>query len=195
MLFETAFIVSTLASNCQAGIHFTTKRWEIELGKPLVLEWADAIGVVEIDLANVTARGLGQINKITREYAGVDTFTWTPSVELASGDYVLYISDGRSTDESPRLSISGDSVQNNAPRDTTDDSSDSDSADDGLTPSAAAGIGVGSTLGGILLLGLVVFLVYRGRQNRVKLEDREAGERDKGKQKQKEPQLNTHGGF
>ncbi|KAI1098377.1 hypothetical protein F4804DRAFT_350408 [Jackrogersella minutella] len=59
----------------------------------------------------------------------------------------------------------------------------SDGGDGGLTPSAAAGIGVGSTLGGIILLALVAFLVYRGRRGRAKLRGRkEAGARELGKQ-------------
>ncbi|OTA54771.1 hypothetical protein K449DRAFT_192981 [Hypoxylon sp. EC38] len=195
MLFSTTFIILTLANGYRAGIHFTTKIWEIEQGKTLILMWADAIGGVDIDLANLTTRGLRQINEIAKDYADGNTLTWTPGFNLAPGDYVLCISDGRSTDESPKLSVSRGTLQNNAPRETSDESSGSGNEDDGLTPSAAAGIGVGSTLGGILLLGLVAFLVYHGRQNRSKLENQETGERDKGKRKQKEPQPNTHGVF
>ncbi|KAI0106571.1 hypothetical protein F4776DRAFT_668367 [Hypoxylon sp. NC0597] len=195
MLFGRAFITLTLANGCRAGVHFTTRRWEIEQGKTLVLMWADAIGVIDINLANLTARGLRRINEIAKNYEGGNTLTWTPGFGLAPGDYVLCISDRWSTDESPKLSVSRGSLQDNTPRDTSDESSGNGSEDGGLTPNAAAGIGVGSTLGGILLLGLVAFLVYHGRQNRTKLEDREAGERDKGKREQKEPQVDTHGVF
>ncbi|KAI1140024.1 hypothetical protein F5Y05DRAFT_303911 [Hypoxylon sp. FL0543] len=199
MLFCVVFASLTLANNCPAGVYFTAKRWEIEQGKTLVLMWADAIGVVDVDLANVTATGLKQIDEISRDHSGDGTQAWTPGFDLVAGDYVLCMSGRRSADRSPKLSVSRGSLQDYAPRDTTHDNSDSDNDNDddanGLAPGAAAGIGVGSTLGGILLLGLVALLIYRGRQNRTKLEDREAGDRDKGKQKQKEPQLNTHGVF
>lgn len=73
------------------------------------------------------------------------------------------------------------------------DSNDKGGNNDGLPPGAAAGISVGSTLGGIFLLALVAFLIYRGRKNRTKLEDQEVSGQNEGKQKQNEPNHNRHG--
>lgn len=75
-------------------------------------------------------------------------------------------------------------------RDAGDNNSTTnDQSSAGYSPSVVTGIGVGSTLGGVLLLGLVAFLVYRGRQrNRGRaLGDQEAGGgqgKGKGKGKQ-----------
>ncbi|KAI0879928.1 putative methyltransferase-domain-containing protein [Annulohypoxylon maeteangense] len=183
--------------NCQAVVKFTTDRWEVDDEMGLVLTWADAIGVVNIDFTNVATEGPTRPNNIAKDYTGNNTFVWRPNVDLAPGDYVFHIKDEWSKDESPRLTLSAffaRSPYNNMPRDRdTSKSNGSDgSGDDGIGPSTAAGIGVGSTLGGILLLALVAFLVYRGRQNKTRLEDQETNERIEGKQKQKEPRLEIY---
>ncbi|OTB10191.1 hypothetical protein K445DRAFT_323225 [Daldinia sp. EC12] len=79
--------------------------------------------------------------------------------------------------------------QNNVPRNTNSEDMLEDQGDDGLAPSAAAGIGVGSTLGGIILLALVAFLIHRGRRNRTKLDDTEADAQHMKILRQKEAQL------
>ncbi|KAI1451809.1 putative methyltransferase-domain-containing protein [Annulohypoxylon moriforme] len=184
MLSRTKSFLLTLAGNCYAAIKFTTDRWEVVDGKGLVLTWTGATGVVDITLAKVTTEGLLQSLDIVKGYAGSNTFAWMPDVELASGDYVFQLRDQLNADESPRLAFpifSARSLQNNVPRVASNDNGDG-----GIGPSTAAGIGVGSTLGGIFLLVLVAFLVYRGRQNKTKLGDQEAGEQFARKQKQKE---------
>lgn len=85
------------------------------------------------------------------------------------------------------------------PRDESDDDTSDDdnkaNGNDGLPPGTAAGIGVGSTVGGIFLLAVLAILIYRGRQNRTRLDDQEAGEHSAGKQKQREPQSAIRGAF
>ncbi|KAI1211487.1 putative methyltransferase-domain-containing protein [Annulohypoxylon truncatum] len=188
--------ICRILKSCCAVVKFTTDRWEIQEGKGLVLTWTDAIGVVDIDLAKVTAEGLLRPNGIAKDYSGNSTFAWTPTVDLTPGDYVFRIRDQWSADESPRLAfstLSARSPQNNVSQDTSNASNGNGSGDDGIGPSTAAGIGVGSTLGGIVLLALVAFLVYRGRQSKTRLGDQEDGEHGAGKQKQKGPQLDIYG--
>ncbi|KAI1088736.1 putative methyltransferase-domain-containing protein [Rostrohypoxylon terebratum] len=184
------------AGNCHAVVKFTTDKWEIEEGQGLVLTWANAVGMVNIDMAKVTAEGLAQPSEVAKDYSGNNTLAWKPTVDLISGDYVFHIRDQWSVDESPKLSLSALSphpLQNKAPRDTSNDNQSGRKSDGGIGPSTAAGIGVGSTLGGIFLLALVAFLVYRGRQGKTRLRDQETGEQGVGKQKQKEPHLHTNG--
>ncbi|KAI0095384.1 hypothetical protein F4814DRAFT_454165 [Daldinia grandis] len=179
---------------CQAGVRFTTRRWDFEYGKTLILTWTGTTDLVNIDLAKLTTKGLTWTDEIAKDYQGNNTLMLTPRVDLTPGDYVFYISDGWCTDESPKLPLPGNFLQNNAPRDASSKNSTANQGDDGLAPSAATGISIGSTLGGIfLLLALVAFLIHRGRRIRTKLEDPEAHTQNKGKQRQKEPQIGTQG--
>ncbi|KAI0179412.1 putative methyltransferase-domain-containing protein [Hypoxylon sp. FL1284] len=179
--------ICKIVKYCQAGVRFTTQRWEVELGKPLTIAWADANGAVNVTLVEVTSEGLDEIFGIVANYTE-NTFTWTPGNGLGPGRFALRICDDGSIDESPRLSLSGSSLERNTARRDAGETDDSrrDSDDDGLPPGAAAGISVGSTLGGVLLLAVVAVLIYRGRQGRAKPEHQEAGGRDEGKGKQKE---------
>ncbi|KAI2465411.1 hypothetical protein F4781DRAFT_27102 [Annulohypoxylon bovei var. microspora] len=66
MLSRAAYILLTLLISCSAGVKFTTGRWEIEQGVALVLSWADATGMVNIDLAKVTTEGPTQPKEIAK---------------------------------------------------------------------------------------------------------------------------------
>ncbi|XDG03823.1 hypothetical protein ABKA04_003438 [Annulohypoxylon sp. FPYF3050] len=185
-----------LPASCHAAVKFTTDRWEIVEGRGLVLTWTNAVGVINIDMAKVTTEGLAKPSEVVKDYTGNNTFAWTPTADFNTGDYVFHIRDQWGVDESPRLSLSAISAhslqKDKAPRDTSNNKGKG-KGDDGIGPSTAAGIGVGSTLGGIFLLVMVAFLVYRGRQGKTKLRDQETGEQDVGKQKQKATRLGTYG--
>ncbi|KAI0891156.1 putative methyltransferase-domain-containing protein [Annulohypoxylon nitens] len=176
-------------------LKFTTDRWEIVEGRGLVLTWTNAVGVVNIDMAEVTTEGLAKPSEVAKDYTGNNTFVWTPTADFNTGDYVFHIRDQWGVDESPRLSLSAISAhslqKDKAPRDTSN-SKGKGKGDDGIGPSTAAGIGVGSTLGGIFLLAMVAFLVYRGRQGKTRLRDQETGEQDLGKQKQTATKFHTY---
>ncbi|KAI1778488.1 hypothetical protein F4818DRAFT_302865 [Hypoxylon cercidicola] len=183
-----------LVGNCQADVHFTMRRWEVELGKPLVVTWADANGAVNVTLVKATARGPDEVTEIVENYTE-DTFTWTPVYDLHLDKFILRIYDAGSIDESPSLLLPSHLLQDNVRRDISDSHDESGISNDGLPPGAAAGISVGSTLGGVFLLALVAFLIYRRRQNRTKLEHQEAGGQNAGKQTQKEPHVNMPRAF
>ncbi|KAI1641974.1 uncharacterized protein F4817DRAFT_20769 [Daldinia loculata] len=194
MLFRKSFALPTPVMECRAGVRFTTHTWDFEYGKTLILTWIGTVDLVNIDLAKFTTEGLMWTGEVAKRYEGNNTFMLTPGIDLTPGDYVFYISDGWCTDESPKLSLPGGFLQNNTPRDISGKNSTVNQGDDGLASSATTGISIGSTLGGIfLLLALVAFLIHRGRRIRTKLEDPEANTQNKGKQKQKEPQISTQG--
>ncbi|KAI1336668.1 hypothetical protein F5Y15DRAFT_426863 [Xylariaceae sp. FL0016] len=70
------------------------------------------------------------------------------------------------------------------------DTSGHEAHNSGLSPSAAAGISVGSTIGGVLILGLMAFLMFRrGRGTAKKAADVEAGDRGKVKVRVRETGL------
>ncbi|KAI1767127.1 hypothetical protein GGR53DRAFT_144040 [Hypoxylon sp. FL1150] len=189
MTFGILLILWTLLlRHCEADVRFTVGRWEAELGNPLLITWADANGPVNVNLVNATGRGPYEVVEVIGNYTG-RTLTWTPRYDLGLDEFIFRISDERSVDESPRLSLSSQLLQNIVRRNTSDSHDESGGNNDGLPPGAAAGISVGSTLGGILLLALVAFFIFRGRKNRTRLEHQEAGERDTRKQKEKEPQV------
>lgn len=120
-----------LVGNCEADVHFTTRIWEVELGKPLLITWADANGSVNITLLKTTARGLNEAVEIigstyyVPHWASLrtlahsllpldyteDTFTWTPRSDAGSDGFILRICDGWSVDESPRLLLSSYHLQ------------------------------------------------------------------------------------
>ncbi|KAI1371115.1 hypothetical protein F4677DRAFT_318532 [Hypoxylon crocopeplum] len=194
MLFGILLFLSISTGTFQTEVRFTTSDWEIQLGKPLSLEWANADGAVSISLVRITARGPAQTNEIVKDHTGSDTFTWIPRDDLAPGDYVLRIDDRWSSDDSPRLAVPGHSLQQVYASRDTGDTNGNEQGGQGYSPGVVTGIGVGSTLGGVILLGLVAFLVYRGRQkNRARIDDQGVGKQDKGKGKQKELQLNVQG--
>ncbi|XXH04070.1 hypothetical protein Hte_010481 [Hypoxylon texense] len=158
-------------------------KWEVELGKPLNIMWAGANDAVNITLVKATTRGFYEAIELIGNYTE-DTFPWTLQYDLGLGQFMFRIYDEWSIDESPRLSLSSHSLQqNNVPRNISDSQDESGDENDGQTPGAEVGISVGSTLGGIFLLGLVAFFVYRGRQSRTKLDHQEAGGQDAGKPK------------
>ncbi|KAI1653840.1 hypothetical protein F4813DRAFT_393221 [Daldinia decipiens] len=182
MLFRKSFALSTPVMECRDGVRFTTHKWDFEYGKTLILTWTGTVGLVNIDLAKFTTGGLMRTNEIAKSYTGNNTFMLTPRIDLTPGDYILYINDGRCTDESPKLPLPGGFLQNNTPRDTSSKNSTVNQGDDGLASSATTGVSIGSTLGGIfLLLALVAFLIHRGRRIRIKSEDLEANTQNEGK--------------
>lgn len=166
--------------NSLADVHFTMGRWEVELEKPLVIRWADANGAVNVTLVRAPTRGLYEAIEIIGNYTE-NTFTWTPKYDLSLDQFMLRIYDEWSIDESPRLSFSGHSLQNNVRGNISDSHNESGGDNDSQPPAAEVGISVGSTLGGIFLLALVALFIYRGRRSRTKLEHQEAGGQDAGK--------------
>ncbi|KAI1081524.1 hypothetical protein F5B20DRAFT_579389 [Whalleya microplaca] len=182
-LVEICVLLLTLTLSCNANVHFTTTEWEVQLAKPFVLEWMGATGAVDIELVKGTPIGLNKTTEIISNYTS-DSFTWTPLYDLTSGKYVLKINDNVSSNESPTLLLSSHTSRDDPPQGTSDDGHDS-KGDAGLTPGTAAGIGVGSTLGGIFVLGLVAILVYRGRKNKAKQGDKGFEEPEASRQNQR----------
>ncbi|KAI8965221.1 hypothetical protein F5Y11DRAFT_22220 [Daldinia sp. FL1419] len=174
---------------CVANTRFTTGKWGFKHGKTLALLWTSTTDLDNFDLASLATGGFVRTDKILKDYKGNTTFILTPRVDLTPGDYVFHTSESWCQTQSPKLLLPSNFLHNKVPRETSSENTPENQGDDGLRPSVVAGIGVGSTLGGILLLALIAFLIHRGRRNRTKLEDLEAGMQDMRRDKQKEPQL------
>ncbi|KAI2618250.1 hypothetical protein GGR54DRAFT_606705 [Hypoxylon sp. NC1633] len=167
MRFSISFTLSTFTSTFQARIRFTTNDWSVRPESALVLKWVNADGAVTIDLLKVATGEHWQTSRIAEDYTGRDTLMWTPDDNFVSGDCILRICDRSTTDESPTLSISGHFLQSVSViqlRGPGGGDTSSEQASASYSLSVVTGVGVGCTLGGVLLLGLVALLIYRGRQ-------------------------------
>lgn len=83
---------------------FTNSEYSLTLGKPFTLTWQGASGPVTITLRTGDPRRTLPVALIVSGATGT-SFTWTPDVDLPSGDYVLEIKDNGTPDYSPQFRV------------------------------------------------------------------------------------------
>ncbi|SPQ27059.1 0c1de677-73f3-475b-bfc8-399f4e7f2b7f [Thermothielavioides terrestris] len=96
-----AFLLASFG-RALAGVVFTNDDYYIYAGQPFTITWTDARGPVTITLMEGPDIDLQEVLVIVSGYQGQE-YTWTPPPTLAAGSYELQISDGGSTDYSPRF--------------------------------------------------------------------------------------------
>jgi len=129
MLFTRLFAAAAFVACAvaQTGtLQFTTLPSNVEVGKPVPIKWSGGDGSpVTITLKKGTPKDLKTVAVLSGGVKG-DSFTWTPSEDLESGDdYALQISQGVNTiNYTGQFSVKGGT----APSASASDSSASDSA-------------------------------------------------------------------
>ncbi|AEO71960.1 uncharacterized protein THITE_117183 [Thermothielavioides terrestris NRRL 8126] len=124
-----AFLLASFG-RALAGVVFTNDDYYIYAGQPFTITWTDARGPVTITLMEGPDIDLQEVLVIVSGYQGQE-YTWTPPPTLAAGSYELQISDGGSTDYSPRFTYP-------APPTSPASSSGLNPTDTGPSPSSAA---------------------------------------------------------
>ncbi|KAI0008905.1 Ser-Thr-rich glycosyl-phosphatidyl-inositol-anchored membrane family-domain-containing protein [Xylariaceae sp. FL0662B] len=81
----------------------------IQAGKPFTITWTDASGPVTLTLKTGDPNNLVTVDTITSGQTG-NSFTWTPSASLPSGEYAMEISDGSGVNYSLQFPFSGGSA-------------------------------------------------------------------------------------
>ncbi|KAI2464076.1 Ser-Thr-rich glycosyl-phosphatidyl-inositol-anchored membrane family-domain-containing protein [Annulohypoxylon bovei var. microspora] len=103
---KNVFASILLAALPAWAVQFTNTNFDVTVGEPFAITWSDASGPVTLTLKNGPSDNLQTVGEITSGQTG-ESYTWTPSTTLTSGEYALEINDGTEVNYSKQFDITG----------------------------------------------------------------------------------------